>query len=196
MATLRLKEVSWCEKCGKEFHQHTGRRESNRWCSRECFYTTARVYKTCPTCKRDFYHLKGKIKVFCSKKCRQEGNGRIYHAQPTFKGEHHVTGRGYIYIHAPDHPSVQGKPYKRVAEHRLAMEKFLGRYLHPWELVHHKDEDKSNNQIENLELWSKGHPNGDKVSDVYTSEIVVLHQKISQLESELATLKKNQATDS
>ena len=190
MSTLRLKEASTCERCGKEFHAHSGRKESNRWCSKKCFYDTARVYKVCPNCKKDFYHLKGKPRTFCSRKCWHEASGRTFHAQPTFKGEKHITGRGYVYVHAPDHPSVQGKPYKRVAEHRLVMEKFLGRYLHPWELVHHKYGNKQDNVLENLELWATGHPNGNEVSETYISEIIMLRERISQLKTELAKLKK------
>ncbi len=192
MTTLRLKEISHCEKCGKEFHAHTGRRESNRWCSSACFYSSKRVYRVCPNCKKEFYHLKGKPRTNCSRKCWHESSGRTVHAQPTFKGVRHVTTRGYVYIHSPDHPLVQGKPYKRVAEHRLVMEKFLGRYLHPWELVHHKNEsgDKQDNRLENLELWCVGHPNGSKVSEVYISEIITLRERIAQLESELASYKE------
>lgn len=58
--------------------------------------------------------------------------------------------KGYIYIWAKNHPHATKKGY--VAEHRLVMEKSLGRYLTSKEVVHHKDHNKTNNSIENLEL--------------------------------------------
>lgn len=43
---------------------------------------------------------------------------------------------------------------KKMDEHRYIMEQHLGRQLARDEVVHHKDGDKSNNEIENLELMS------------------------------------------
>ena len=43
---------------------------------------------------------------------------------------------------------------KYVREHRLIMEKHLGRKLGIFEIVHHKDKNKSNNNLCNLEILS------------------------------------------
>lgn len=57
---------------------------------------------------------------------------------------------GYSMIFVPEHPHANAKGYVR--EHRLVMEKKLGRYLNPSETVHHIDENKANNDPNNLEL--------------------------------------------
>ena len=59
---------------------------------------------------------------------------------------------GYILIHSPEHPFRTNAGYVR--EHRLVMELHLGQYLQPTEVVHHRDKNKANNSIENLELFA------------------------------------------
>ena len=44
---------------------------------------------------------------------------------------------------------------KYLYEHRIIMEEVLGRKLKKYEVVHHKDENKLNNSIENLQLMTK-----------------------------------------
>jgi hypothetical protein len=71
---------------------------------------------------------------------------------PEWKGGRFRLGR-YMYIYAPDHPNATKQ--RRVAEHRLVMEKKLGRFLLCSEVVHHLDGNPQNNNIENLVLFSR-----------------------------------------
>ena len=70
----------------------------------------------------------------------------------SWKGGRQVDVDGYILLKCPDHPFANSHGYVR--EHRLVMEAHLGRYLQPFEVVHHKDDNPQNNSIENLELFS------------------------------------------
>jgi len=69
-----------------------------------------------------------------------------------------IDHRGYVLIWCPDHPSRKDSTKPYVLEHRLVMEKHLGRYLEPHEHVHHIDGNRANNTLKNLELWTTAHP--------------------------------------
>ena len=76
-------------------------------------------------------------------------------ANPSWNGGTTVerkNGYEYILTHAPDHPHANRHGYVR--EHRLVMERHLGRFLDPREVVHHKNNDVQDNRVENLELFA------------------------------------------
>ena len=70
-----------------------------------------------------------------------------------WKGGKIKDANGYILIMKKEHPFSSKSGY--IAEHRLVMEKYLGRYLTKEEIVHHINGIVTDNRIENLELFSR-----------------------------------------
>jgi hypothetical protein len=117
---------------------------------------------SCKFCKTTYQvkPYREKISSYCSRKCSAtarlsvpEVNQKKGHKRENncnWKGGRSFTEHGYIEILLPDHPQANKRGYVR--EHRYVMEQFLGRYLEKWEHVHHKNQDKTDNDIKNLEL--------------------------------------------
>lgn len=80
------------------------------------------------------------------------------------KGSGHTDRHGYRYQFMPSHPNA----YKngKVPEHVIVMSEALGRPLHKGETVHHLNGIRTDNRIENLELWAIGQPAGQRVADM------------------------------
>jgi len=71
----------------------------------------------------------------------------------SWKGGKHKNRAGYILLYLPDHPAASRRGL--IMEHRVVMENHIGRYLKSYEVVHHKNQIKDDNRIENLELMTK-----------------------------------------
>lgn len=99
---------------------------------------------------------------YCSRPCNykgQQGQGN-----GNWRGGRHIDKEGYARVIMPEHPAAVGHG-GYVKEHRIVMEKMLGRLLRPGENVHHKNGKKDDNREENLELWSRPQLSGQRVED-------------------------------
>lgn len=106
-------------------------------------------------CKECYKSFKGyEPKKFCSPKCYWKNKKKSFLGKNNsmWKGGIIKAGGGYIKILNPEHP-YSNRGY--VLEHRLVMEKSLGRYLNKNEVVHHLNHNKKDNRIKNLKLMSK-----------------------------------------
>lgn len=70
-----------------------------------------------------------------------------------------VTSHGYIAVRVPiDHPHAWGPPalrrFKYAYEHILVMMAHIGRPIAENEIVHHRDGDRTNNDLRNLQLMT------------------------------------------
>lgn len=62
--------------------------------------------------------------------------------------------KGYVTVYYPEHPA-SWKGSGNIYMHRLVMERKLGRYLEPWEHVHHRNKDRKDSDPKNLKLVTR-----------------------------------------
>lgn len=86
---------------------------------------------------------------FCSLSCVSTGkfNGR-------WNGGKKIDNFGYVLLWVPKEKRHRKEIYQR--EHRIIMETHLGRKLRYNEIVHHKNENRKDNRLENLEVQMRG----------------------------------------
>jgi hypothetical protein len=120
------------------------------------------ILKRCIECGKRFWGDSRPHHKRCSIKCRNKSkswrkfrslNAKKYIGKdnPNWKGGK-IESRGYVMLYAPSHPFATKLGY--VFEHRLKIEKKIGRFLKPKEVVHHKNGNKKDNSLKNLVLFS------------------------------------------
>jgi hypothetical protein len=116
-----------------------------------------------PNCDRKHH-----CKEYCKPHYRRFKNGK--QMDGPFKkgnGEGYLDSHGYVYL------NIDGKNYM---QHRVIYEQHIGRKLLSTENIHHKNGNRSDNRIENLELWSIKQPCGQKIEDKIKWALEILEQ--------------------
>lgn len=161
-----------------------------RTCGRE--YVTRSRNRNCPHCV--FESLKHPC-ADCGQQCDSRAERCLAcssarspksHESPHWKGGRTKTFQGYVLIKAHGHPRARKSGGNYVREHILVMEAILGRYLLPGESVHHKNGQRDDNRPENLELWVKSQPAGQRAADLlaWAREIIAVYGPLEEVVAE------------
>ena len=131
-----------CENCGKEYH----RKPSPKFCSWACYVASRWMERTCEHCGKKFmarkvYVARGQMR-YCSVKC---GNlAAIKRPVVEHNGDRYTLDNQGYYVASPN---------KKL--HRIIWEEANGP-IPDGHIIHHRDGDKTNNDIANLELIAWG----------------------------------------
>ena len=173
-----------CLSCAKEFVQKLTTR-NQKYCCKKCAANACHRRKKdlplqlqmikCNVCDKEFRQKRSNNGNYCSFRCKRLASTRKNQGNPVkgklkhIWGSGHINAQGYKVI-SKIHPNARGRKKGvrgrgQILEHTWVMSNYIGRPLRKGETVHHKNGIRNDNRIENLELWSKSHPFGQRVED-------------------------------
>jgi len=137
-----------CSICGKSFYVRKYRLKNVKCCSHKCRGKWITKYKS----GENSPHYGTKLSEEHKEKIKKAHFGRFRREESSnWKGGKWKMRIGYICVLSREHPFCNKQGY--VYEHRLIMEKCIGRYLKPKEVIHHINEKRYDNRVENLMLF-------------------------------------------
>src|SRR3990167_8286521 len=145
-----------CRVCKKDFKIYRSRIGIRSCCSRKCSWDKERKKAISKRLKGNKNGLGAKRSQAFKDAISKRMSGSV---SPSWKGGRTKTKYGYILAQSRKHHSDKKHPFANVHgyvfEHRLVMEKKIGRYLRSNEIVHHINHIRDDNRIENLQLMEK-----------------------------------------
>lgn len=173
-----------CERCSQTFLHGVG--QPPRWCPpcrlparaeqnkqyrvdheddveyRAARLERSRLYNAAKLLRQDPCNIEG-----CQKKATGELGMCSMHyvrhrkgvdmTKPPRQKRNNINAYGYV---------MRNQGERRRLEHRIVMERHLGRALAPWENVHHLNGIRHDNDIDNLQLWVTPQPKGQRPEDL------------------------------
>jgi len=111
-----------------------------------------KIQRICRICESEFFVKPNVVRKGYGKYCSLACRSKVYigSGNPKWRGGK-TKIKGYVLIYCPDHPNRNKDGC--VMEHRLVVEKSLGRYLERKEVVHHINGVKDDNRLNNLQLF-------------------------------------------
>lgn len=156
-----------------EKHPYWRKTPNKEWFYREYVTKNRSPYKIADELKISPHTIYERLKKYNIPRGGHKRRLGSNHAQ--WKGGRRLSG-GYVKIYSPQHPNCT--THKTVLEHRLVMEKQLGRYLKQSEVVHHLNGIKHDNRPENLVVLSDRKHGGKTYEYIYR-----LQERIRSLEN-------------
>lgn len=150
----------------------------------------------CTKCGRSFRKRKSGIKALLDRNsywdvlCVICGHRKGGENHPNWRGGRFLDPKGYWYCNVPYGDICESvmKKNRTMLEHRYIMSHNLGRCLEEWEVVHHKNHDRGDNRLENLEIVTL---QANISESLMYKRIKNLEKYVSILEKRIKELEKN-----
>lgn len=149
------------EKSGDLFVKNKSRKYGLSSYCKECSSIKGKMFR-----KVNFLSWENQKKKNKEEYRKKKGISDSYVRYRNARGIPRINNMGYMEMAGNKwigHPCAD--KFGRILVHRLVMYEHLQRTLKEGETIHHRNGDKTDNRIENLEIWDTKHPPGQRLED-------------------------------